>query len=158
MASPARAWIAHGQACWSRVSDAAETLASLKARSDVIEEAYEFFLAYASQGLPTDENTSHPIRDHLRKFDKALDGLGAFFLDCARRLGVTDLAPYRKFVDVIDRDAHNAQAALQLVLAQPAIGSQTIDNLNASIHVRALLTDLFLIDEILKTLAPISAR
>ncbi len=25
-----------------------------------------------------------------------------------------------------------------------------IDNLNASIHVRALLTDLFLIDEILK--------
>jgi len=26
-----------------------------------------------------------------------------------------------------------------------------VDNLNASIHVRALLTDLFLIDEILKT-------
>jgi hypothetical protein len=25
-----------------------------------------------------------------------------------------------------------------------------VDNLNASIHVRALLTDLFLIDEILK--------
>jgi len=25
-----------------------------------------------------------------------------------------------------------------------------IDNLNASIHVRALLTDLFLVDEILK--------
>jgi hypothetical protein len=36
------------------------------------------------------------------------------------------------------------------VLAQPAIGSQLIDNLNASIHVRALLTDLFLIDEALK--------
>ena len=41
-------------------------------------------------------------------------------------------------------------AALQLVMAQPSISSQTIDNLNASIHVRALLTDLFLIDEILK--------
>jgi hypothetical protein len=36
------------------------------------------------------------------------------------------------------------------VLAQPAISSQLIDNLNASIHLRALLTDLFLIDEIFK--------
>ena len=140
------------------MSDPAETRASLKARSDVIEEAYEFFLAYASQGLPTDANTSHPIRDHLQKFDRALDGIGPFFLECAMRLGVKELAPYRNFVDVIARDARDAQAALQLVLAQPAIGSQTIDNLNASIHIRALLTDLFLIDEILKSLTPISTH
>jgi len=39
------------------------------------------------------------------------------------------------------------------VLSLPAIGSQVIDNLNASIHLRALLTDLFLIDEVLKTAA-----
>ena len=35
--------------------------------------------------------------------------------------------------------------AIELVLAQPAISSQLIDNLNASMHLRALLTDLFLI-------------
>lgn len=134
------------------MSDAERTRAALKARSDTIEEAYEFFLAYASQGLPTDANTSHPIREHLKRFDRALDGIGEFFLECAKELGVTDVTPYRKFIDVINRDAGDAQAALQIVLAQPAIGSQTIDNLNASIHVRALLTDLFLIDEILKTL------
>jgi hypothetical protein len=51
---------------------------------------------------------------------------------------------------VIDRDARDAQAAVQLVAAQPSIGSGVIDNLNASIHLRALLTDLFLIDEVLK--------
>jgi hypothetical protein len=34
---------------------------------------------------------------------------------------------------------------------QPAISSQLIDNLNASTHLRALLTDLFLIGEILST-------
>ncbi len=39
---------------------------------------------------------------------------------------------------------------LQLVLAQPSISSQLIDNLNASIHLRAVLTDLFLLDEVLK--------
>ena len=38
-----------------------------------------------------------------------------------------------------------------------SISSQVVDNLNASIHVRALLTDLFLIDEILKTPAADSA-
>ena len=134
------------------MSDAEQTRAALKARSDTIEEAYEFFLAYASQGLPTDENTSHPIREHLKRFDQALNGLGDFFLECAKQLGVSDLVPYKKFCDVVDRDGREAQAALQLVLAQPAIGSQTIDNLNASIHIRALLTDLFLIDEILKSL------
>jgi hypothetical protein len=37
------------------------------------------------------------------------------------------------------------------VLAQPKMSSQLVDNLNASIHVRALLTDVFLIDEALKT-------
>jgi len=37
-----------------------------------------------------------------------------------------------------------------LVLAQKSISSQLVDNLNASIHVRALLTDVFLIDEALK--------
>ena len=37
-----------------------------------------------------------------------------------------------------------------LVLARADISSQLIDNLNASIHLRALLTDLFVVDEVLK--------
>ena len=41
--------------------------------------------------------------------------------------------------------------ALHQVLVQPAISSQLVDNLNASIHLRALLTYLFLVDEPLKT-------
>ncbi len=57
---------------------------------------------------------------------------------------------YLAFVAVLDRDARDSLATVQLVLAQPTISSQLIDNLNASIHLRALLTDLFLIDEILK--------
>ncbi len=40
---------------------------------------------------------------------------------------------------------------IELVLAQTAISSQLIDNLNASIHLRALLTDLFLLAEVFKT-------
>ena len=68
----------------------------------------------------------------------------------SERLGIQPTAPYDAFIAVIERDARSAQAAVQLVLAQPSISSQLVDNLNASIHLRALLTDLFLIDEVLK--------
>jgi len=53
----------------------------------------------------------------------------------------------------VRRDAGAAGAAVRLALTMPSISSQLIDNLNASIHVRALLTDVFLIDEALKLLA-----
>ena len=65
-----------------------------------------------------------------------LEGLGDVLLE----LGL-DVAPYSAFIGVIDRDAKDAQAAVRMVLAQPSIHSQMIDNLNANIHVRALLTD-----------------
>jgi hypothetical protein len=48
---------------------------------------------------------------------------------------------------VIIDDAKKAHAAIDLVLNQKDISSEIVDNLNASIHLRALLTDLFLISE-----------
>jgi len=131
---------------------AAEVLAELNARIDVIEEAYEFFLAYASQGLPSDQNndTGRQAREYLKKAHAALTGLGEFLATFISRLGVEPAGPYLGFIEVIDGDARHALAAIELVIAQPAISSQIVDNLNASIHLRALLTDLFLIDEVLK--------
>jgi hypothetical protein len=46
------------------------------------------------------------------------------------------------------RAEHSSRAARA---PQPSIGSQLVDNLNASIHLRALLTDLFLLDAVLKS-------
>ncbi len=131
---------------------ATESLAELNARIDTIEEAYEFLLAYASQGLPSDagSDTGRQAREYLKRCDAALSGFGEFLTSFVARLGVDSPAPYLAFIGVIDGDARQAQAAVQLVLAQPAISSQMVDNLNASIHLRALLTDLFLIDEVLK--------
>jgi hypothetical protein len=50
---------------------------------------------------------------------------------------------------VLDRDASATLAAVRLVAAQESVSSQLIDNLNANIHFRALLTDLFLVDELI---------
>jgi hypothetical protein len=129
-----------------------EVLAELTARINTIEEAYEFFLAYASQGLASDKDndTGRQAREYLTRCNAALDRFGDFLTGFIPRIGVEPVAPYLAFAGVIDGDARHAQAALQLVLAQPAISSQMVDNLNASIHLRALLTDLFLIDEVLK--------
>jgi hypothetical protein len=130
----------------------ADGTAELTSRINTIEEAYEFMLAYAAQGLSSDQghDTGRQAREYLARLDGALSGLGDFFTTYVTNLGVQPMAPYAGFITVLDRDARDAQAAVRLVLAQPAIGSQTVDNLNASIHLRALLTDLFLIDEILK--------
>jgi hypothetical protein len=50
----------------------------------------------------------------------------------------------------VKADAVRARTAFRFVLAQRAIGSQVVDNLNATTHVRTLLTDLFLLDEAAK--------
>jgi hypothetical protein len=126
--------------------------AALASRCDAIEEAYEFMLAYAAQGLPNEQGSvsGSQIRDFLRKCDAALTGLGEAITQCVRRLGPESPEPYHAFINVVERDVRGAQAVVQLVLAQPSIGSQLVDNLNASIHLRAVLTDLFLLDEVLK--------
>ena len=125
----------------------------LKQRIEAIETGYEFMLAYAAQGLATDQGSGagSQLREFLRKSDAALSGLGDLFRELVRAEQVGSPEKYHAFIAVLDRDARDSQAAIQLVLAQPSVSSQLIDNLNASIHLRALLTDLFLIDEILKT-------
>ena len=130
----------------------ADALAEFSARCNAIEEAYEFMLAYAAQGLPNEEGSASggQIREFLRKCDTALTGLSDGLTHCVRHLGIQSTAPYDAFITVVDRDARSAQAAVQLVLAQRSIGSQLIDNLNASTHLRAVLTDLFLLDDVLK--------
>ena len=50
---------------------------------------------------------------------------------------------------MIAEDCRKASAAIAFLLSQEKIGSEIVDNLNASIHLRAVLTDLFLFSEAL---------
>ena len=109
-------------------------------------------LGYAAQGLPTDQGAANSgqLRDHLQRFEAALTGLAGAYRDCARALGVGPSDALDGFLEALSRDAAATQAALRLLLGQPGISSQMVDNVNASIHVRALLTDVFIVDEILR--------
>ncbi len=124
----------------------------LARRADAIEGGYELMLGYAAQGIHTDQGAANSgqLRDHLTRFDTALSGLADTYRDCAIALGVGPADALNGFLDVLARDAAATQAAIRLLLGQPGISSQMVDNVNASIHVRALLTDVFVVDEILK--------
>jgi hypothetical protein len=116
---------------------------------DVIEEAYEFMLAFAAQGRRgEDDDAGSGIRERLTRVQAALAVIaGAKLEDVGKGPNAGATA---EFLEVVRQDAQRARAAFAFVGAQSAIGSQIIDNLNASSHVRTLLTDLFLLDEALK--------
>jgi hypothetical protein len=124
----------------------------VSARCNSIEECYEFFLAYAGQGLSGKENSgsTKQVIEFLNRAAQALTGLADSFANTVRQENLQPAERYLAFQSVLERDASDSLASIQLVLAQATISSQLIDNLNASIHLRALLTDLFLVDEILK--------
>jgi len=124
----------------------------LARRCETIEQAYEFMLAYAAQGLSGDtaSQSGGQLRELLSRAAAALDGLSDQYAALVDADRPQSRDKFTAFLQVLGRDAADARAAMELVLAQPSISSQVVDNLNASIHVRALLTDLFLIDEIVK--------
>jgi hypothetical protein len=128
-------------------------LTEIGERCEVVEQCYEFMLAYAAQGLPNDRGSKSggQLREFLQRAVQAIDGLAERCATAVKQEGLQPAARYEAFFEVLERDASNALAAIELVVAQPAISSQLVDNLNASIHLRALLTDLFLLGEILKT-------
>ena len=121
-------------------------------RCNTIEECYEFMLAYAAQGLLSDQGSQSggQIREWLGRAAEAVAGLGRSCESTLAQEGLEPAGRYQNFFQVVRRDAGDSLAAIELVLAQPSISSQLVDNLNASIHLRALLTDLFLLTEIAK--------
>ena len=130
--------------------------AELEARIEAIESGYEFLLAYAAQGRDTDKGAAagRNVRDYLERMAAALDDLSKVLGACAASVDPKLTTVAAAFFAAVDADARVALGAVRLVLARPDIGSQLIDNLNASIHLRALLTDLFVVDEALKPAKP----
>ncbi len=119
----------------------------LTRRIEIIESGYEFLLAYAAQGRQDDRGTE--ARARLTAMHEALDGLA----DAAAALltpDSTDTFDVTPFIDALRADARVARGAIALVLRRPAIASLLVDNLNASVHVRAMLTDVFLVEQSLR--------
>ena len=120
-------------------------------RCNAVEECYEFMLAYAAQGVSSGDGSRSGgrIREVLQQAVDALSGLADACSDRGRQPmhSTRRRSTSRSWTcSIAMRD--DSMRTIELVLAQPAISSQLIDNLNASMHLRAVLTDLFLLSDI----------
>ncbi len=124
---------------------------SLAQSIEAVEEAYEFMLAYAAQGVVEEtDDGGRGIRAFLQQLAEALNGMVAAATAAANRLPAPLAATAGDFVAVLRADIAPALAGVRLALAVPSIDSQVVDNLNAGIHLRTVLTDLFLIESTFK--------
>ena len=117
-----------------------------------IEASYEFMLAYAAQGRdrePSGGGAGPSIRAFLCDLETGLQHLtSAARLKMAElQANVGALQALEVFSEQLETDAQSALNVLRVVLTAPALSSQMIDNLNASVPLRCLLTDLFVLDE-----------
>jgi hypothetical protein len=130
--------------------------AQLAATIDDIERAYEYLLAYAAQGRRDDAGTE--ARTTLETLHAALTQIGPRAAAALAGAGPVAAGPsaveaaradIAAYLAAVEQDARVARGAVALVLSRAQIGSLLVDNLNASVHLRALLTDAFLLDQAL---------
>src|SRR5258706_8633489 len=95
----------------------------ISTRCAAIEECYEFMLAYAGQGLNGDEGSgsSGEVRDYLNRAVKTLSGLAEAYSTAVKQQNLQPVESYDAFLAVLDRDARDSLAAIQLVLAQTTL-------------------------------------
>jgi len=114
---------------------------------DAVDSAYEFLLAYAAQGREDDVGGPAPrARDILAELDEALVNIVARLSEADPGAG----DERRQFDTLVIEDIGKSLTALALVRTQSRISSELVDNLNASIHLRTVLTNLWLLSETLE--------
>jgi len=121
--------------------------AAIRENLDMVEEAYEFMLAYAAQGRV--EEGAGPDGAHIRTFvERFLAAADALAPDIDALIG-SDPTGGAGFLDSFRRDSDAVRAVLRLLLGRPSISSEMIDNTNGLIVMRSYLTSLFFIDKVL---------
>ena len=115
---------------------------------NTIESSYEFCLAYAAQGRDQENPAggNSEVRAEISALSEALINVGQAAVDHIKNNQTASDAS-SVATDLLAQDASKASVMVQMVLASNNISSPLIDNLNASSHLRCVLTDLFLIDE-----------
>src|SRR5258707_14263310 len=95
-------------------------LADISERCNTIEECYEFMLAYAAQGLPSDEGSQSggQIREYLGRAVRAMSGLPESCATAVKKEGLPPAQQYHAILAGLYLYGHGAVAAVQLVLRQ----------------------------------------
>jgi hypothetical protein len=118
--------------------------AGIRQQINIVEESYEYMLAYAAQGR-ADEGAGPDgaqIRDFLNQFSKAVESITGSIGGLAD--SNTQAAA---FLDGFRRESAVMESVIKIMLARDNVSSEVVDNANGLIAVRAYLTSLFFIDK-----------
>ena len=111
---------------------------------ELVEEAYEFMLAYAAQGR-ADEGAGPDgahIRTFLTQFSEATDNIINELDNLTEADGTMET-----FIKTANSDADTVKSVLAIMLQKENVSSEMVDNANGLITVRSYLTALFFIDK-----------
>lgn len=120
-----------------------------------IEASYEYLLAYAAQGRdkePAGGGSGPSVRQFISQLQSSVKQIGR--ASQSSIAGLTLAAEAKEALQMLsaqlEQDAAKALAVITVVNSAPALSSQLVDNLNASAHLRCLLTTIFVLDEVLQ--------
>lgn len=111
---------------------------------ELVEEAYEFMLAYAAQGR-ADEGAG-PDGAHIRTFLKQFSDATDRIIEDLDKLSEPNGA-METFIKSAESDAKTVKSVMAIMLQKENISSEMVDNANGLITVRSYLTALFFIDK-----------
>lgn len=119
--------------------------AAIRENIEIVEEAYEFMLAYAAQGRA--EEGAGPDGAHIRTFLARFAEAAGAMRPQAGALMAGGTSDGGALLDSFQRDSDTVLSVLHLLLGRDNISSEMIDNTNGLIVMRSYLTTLFFIDK-----------
>ena len=119
-------------------------ITEIRKNIELVEEAYEFMLAYAAQGR-ADEGAG-PDGAHIRTFLKQFSDATDRIIEDLDKLSEPNEA-METFIKSAESDAKTVKSVMAIMLQKENISSEMVDNANGLITVRSYLTALFFIDK-----------
>ncbi len=119
--------------------------AAIRQNIEIVEEAYEFMLAYAAQGRM--EEGAGADGAHIRTFLERFAAAAGQMKLQAVVLMAGGKADGGALLDSFQRDSDIVLSVLQLLLGRDNISSEMVDNTNGLIVMRSYLTTLVFIDK-----------
>ena len=119
-------------------------ITEIRKNIELVEEAYEFMLAYAAQGR-ADEGAG-PDGAHIRTFLKQFSDATDRIIEDLGKLSEPNEA-METFIKSAESDAKTVKSVMAIMLQKENISSEMVDNANGLITVRSYLTALFFIDK-----------
>lgn len=115
------------------------------------EEAYEFMISFAGQGLGRAEQTdgdAEEIRSYLVQLRDALVAGTEVAAEVPDEEDVAGAEHYRAFVERLEEEVDYAVVVLDLLAAQDRITSAQVDDINGMAVFQSIVMKLFFLDDL----------